>query len=139
MGYTELQPDNSACNREFYTTFPHELIEKLTARTIVLDKNSMLFEQKLENVTEGLTGEYHNLLNKLSIEDVLILVDYIISLKTEINPSDNYRKSVIKIVGKFMIFCRLSTDKPLVQLGREDVLAFLDSFRKSDSSAPTSA
>jgi integrase len=42
-------------------------------------------------------------------------MDYIISLKTEVNPSDNYRKSVIKTIGKFMMFCRRSTDKPLVR------------------------
>jgi hypothetical protein len=107
----------------------------MSSTTVTL-KDSLLFERKLETVVEGLTGEYSNLLNKLSRRDALILMDYVISLKAEINPSDNYRKSVIKIVGKFMIFCRLSNDKPPVQLGREDVLAFLDSFRKSESSDP---
>ena len=107
----------------------------MSSTTVTL-KDSLLFERKLETVVEGLTGEYRSLLNKLSRGDALILMDYVISLKAEINPSDNYRKSVIKIVGKFMIFCRLSNDKPPVQLGREDVIAFLDSFRKSESSDP---
>jgi len=97
-----------------------------SSTTIALKKDPILFERKLENATEGLTREYHNQFNKLSKEDALALVDYIISLKTEVNPSDNYRKSVIKIIGKFMMFCRRSTDKPLVQLSRDDVLAFLD-------------
>jgi integrase/recombinase XerD len=83
-----------------------------------------------------LTREYHNQFNILSKEDALTLMEYIISLKTEVNPSDNYRKSVIKTIGKFMMFCRRSTDKPLVQLSREDVLAFLDSFRKYEVSDP---
>jgi integrase/recombinase XerD len=108
----------------------------LTLSTTIALKDSILFERKLETVTEGLTREYRNLFNILSKEDALTLMDYVISLKTEINPSDNYRKSVIKIIGKFMMFCRHSTDVPLVQLGRENVLAFLGSFRKSEDSDP---
>jgi hypothetical protein len=108
----------------------------LTLSTTIALKDSILYERKLETVTEGLTREYRNLFNILSKEDALILMDYVISLKTEINPSGNYRKSVIKIIGKFMMFCRHSTDIPLVQLGRENVLAFLGSFRKSEDSDP---
>lgn len=107
----------------------------MTSITLPINEQ-ILFERKLETVTEGLTGEYHNLFNILSKEDALTLMDYIISLKTEINPSDNYRKSVIKVIGKFMMFCRRSTDKPLVKLSRDIVLAFLDSFRKSEISDP---
>jgi hypothetical protein len=72
-------------------------IENLTSSTtIALKKDSILFERKLETATEGLTREYHNQFNNLSKEDALTLMDYIISLKTEVNPSDNYRKSVCK-------------------------------------------
>jgi hypothetical protein len=88
-------------------------------------------------VTEGLPREFLNLLNKLSKEDLMTVLDYMISLKSEINPSENYRGCVIKIVTKFIIFCRLSKNtKSLKQLGREDVLAFLNSFRKSEPSDP---
>jgi hypothetical protein len=107
-----------------------------SSETITLKQDSILFERKLETATEGLTWEYHNQFNKLSKEDALTLMDYIISLRTEVNPSDNYRKGVIKAIGKFMIFCRRSTDKPLVLLSREDALAFLDSFRKPEVSDP---
>jgi integrase len=92
------------------------------------------YERKLENVTEGLAGECRNIIIKQIRSDAFVLMDYILALKTEINPSDNYRKSVIKNVGKFMKFCRLSTDKPLKELERDDVLAYLDSLRKSESS-----
>jgi hypothetical protein len=95
-------------------------------------KDSLIFDRRLETVIEGLPMEYFNLLNKIPKEDAMKVMDYVISLRTEINPSDNYRKSVIKIVTKFIIFCRLSTDKPLKQLVRKDVLAFLDSLRKSE-------
>jgi integrase len=77
-----------------------------------------------------------------------------ISLKTEINPSDNYRKDTIKILAKFIIFCRRAMEerktgnssysegrtesgrKSLKQLDRENILAFLDSFRKPEASDP---
>ncbi|MGB8133788.1 MAG: hypothetical protein WCE99_06315 [Nitrososphaeraceae archaeon] len=102
--------------------------------TITFNTDSLLFDRKLESVTEGLPREFLNLLNKLSKEDLMTVLDYMVSLKTEINPSENYRGCVIKIVTKFIIFCRLSNNaKPLKQLGREDVLAFLNSFRKSES------
>jgi integrase len=104
--------------------------------TVTIDRNDslLLFERKLENVTEGLAGECRNIIIKQIRSDAFVLMDYMLALKTEINPSDNYRKSVIKNVGKFMKFCRLSTDKPLKELERDDVLAYLDSLRKSESS-----
>lgn len=57
---------------------------------------------------------------------------------TEVNPSDNYRIDIIKILSKFVIFCRIGCrlSEPLNQLGRQDVLAFLDSFRKPEASDP---
>lgn len=48
-------------------------MDNLTSTTVTLRRDSLLFERKLETVTEGLTGECRNLLNKLSREDALIL------------------------------------------------------------------
>jgi integrase len=96
------------------------------------EKGSLFFERKLENATAGLSRGYFNLLqNKISKEDALTVIDYIISLKTEINPSDNYRRSVIRILTDL---CRVS--RGLRQLGRKDVLAFLDSIRKPEAIDP---
>ena len=102
-------------------------------------KESLLFERKLESVTAGLPRETFNLLlNKIPNEDALVIMDYILSIMTEVNPSDNYRIDIIKILSKFIIFCRIGChlSKPLNQLGRQDVLAFLDSFRKPEASDP---
>jgi hypothetical protein len=108
--------------------------------TVELRKDSSFFDRKLESVTAGLPRGIFNLLsNKIPNEDALTVMDYVLSLKTEINPSDNYRSDIIKILAKFIIFCRrryhLST-KPLKQLSREDVLTFLDSFRNPEASDP---
>jgi hypothetical protein len=56
----------------------------LTA-TITLRKDSLLYDRKLETVTEGLSREYTNLLNKISKEDAITVMDYMISLETEVN------------------------------------------------------
>lgn len=67
----------------------------------------------------------------------MTVIEYIISLKAEINPSDNYRKDILKCLTRFIAFCYKEREtKKLKQLDREDVLAFLDSFRKSEIADP---
>ena len=98
------------------------------------------YERKLEIVTTGLTKEHSNLLEKIPREDALTVLDYMISLNAEVNPSVNYRKDIIKCLTKFITFCRKSLYSKertnLKQLDRKDVLAFLDSLRKSEIADP---
>jgi hypothetical protein len=54
-------------------------------------------------------------------------------MMTETNLSDNYRKGVIKLL---YIFSKYNKDKPFRVVTREDILAFLDSFRRSEASDP---
>jgi hypothetical protein len=57
------------------------------------------FDRRLEVVTADLPGEFSGLLqNKISREDALTLMDYMIS---EVNPSVNYRKDIIRSLTKF--------------------------------------
>jgi predicted RNA-binding protein with PUA domain len=46
----------------------------MSSTTIALDKNSLLFERKLETVTEGLTEEFHNLFNSTGAKIVILNV-----------------------------------------------------------------
>jgi hypothetical protein len=99
------------------------------------DSNA-LFERKLENVTEGLSHNCFNWLKKTANnnnnkENATIIANYIMSMKTETNLSDSYRKSVIILLSKFSIFFR--NQKSFKSIVREDVLEFLDSFRKPES------
>lgn len=92
-------------------------------------KEFLFFERKLESITAGLPRETFNLLlNKIPNEDALVIIDYTMSVMTEVNPSDNYRIDIIKILSKFIIFCRTGChlSKPLNQLGRQDVLAEME-------------
>jgi integrase len=57
----------------------------------------------------------------------------VISLAAEVNPSDNYRRGVIKCLTSFLVF---SKPAEIRKLERNDVLAFLESFRKSEIADP---
>ena len=113
----------------------------MLANTIVEKKSYALsyFDGKIEAAIAGLPREYSKLLYKIPKDNALKIADYIISLKTEINLSDNYRKDLIKVLSKFSIFCCSSHDNKLLsfdQLGREDIVAFLNSFRRPEASDP---
>jgi hypothetical protein len=62
------------------------------AVTTTLEQN---FDRKLDIVTAGLTKEHSNLLEKIPRESALTVMDYIISLIAEVNPSANYRKDIL--------------------------------------------
>jgi hypothetical protein len=69
-----------------------------------------------------------------SKENALTICDYMSSIKSEINPSDHYRKSTILLLCRLSIFFKNS--KPFKEITREDLLSFLDSYRKPESIDP---
>jgi integrase len=58
-------------------------------------------------------------------------VDYILAMKTEKNLSLHYREVIIKALSRLSIFTKFKDWK---NISRQDILAFLDSFRKTDAS-----
>lgn len=106
----------------------------MAASTTTLEEN---FNRKLEVVTAGLPKEYLGLLNRIPKVDAMTVIDYMVSLNAEVNPSENHRRDIIKCLSKFAVFCRSDRTltpktKNLKELDRNDVLAFLDSLRKSE-------
>jgi len=93
--------------------------------------------KKIIDATEGLPSECFNYLyNKVlpaNEENALSICDYISSLRSEINPSDNYRKDTTILLCKFSLFFKNAN---LKEITREDILSFLDSFRKIESVDP---
>jgi hypothetical protein len=70
-------------------------------------------------------------------QNALTICDYIFSLRSEINPSDNYRRDVIKLLCNLsMFFFNKNDAKSFKELTREDLLSFLDSHRKPESIDP---
>lgn len=91
-----------------------------------------LFDRKVDLVTAGLRAYYARCLKnerELSRNNALTICNYIMSMKTEINLSDNYRRTNLSLLVQFSKF---HNQKPFSHITREDLLAFLDSLRKPE-------
>jgi integrase/recombinase XerD len=94
--------------------------------------------RKIENAVDGLPFQCFNFLHNRVLpankENVLMICDYISSLKSEINPSDRYRKNTIILLCTFSTFFK--NTKQFKETTREDLLSFLDSYRKIETVDP---
>jgi integrase len=107
--------------------------KKKETNTILDNHRDVSFDRKIDLITVGLRSEISRNLRSISPENITTIVSYILSMKTEINPSDNYRKDSIGLLTKFS---RFHDNKAFKQMVREDILSFLDSFRRPESSDP---
>ncbi|MGB8641788.1 MAG: hypothetical protein WCD28_05835, partial [Nitrososphaeraceae archaeon] len=82
-----------------------------------------LFERKIENATKGLKPACKKILKRVSKRNAVIIADYITSMQTEMNPSDDYKKAIIMLLCKFS---QINKDKTFKQMTRQDVISFLD-------------
>ena len=92
--------------------------------------NNAFFEQKIGDVTSGLIPYFSKLLYKISNENAWTIANYIVSMRIELNLSDHYRRDIINELTNFSIFCN---NRSFRQLTRNEILAFLDSFRKPEN------
>jgi hypothetical protein len=60
---------------------------------------SPLFDRKIETATDGLKTKYPRYF-KLLQDNAIFIADYIPSVKSEANLSDNYRKSLVKALSQ---------------------------------------
>jgi len=95
--------------------------------------NNVFFEQRIGDATSGLIPHFSKLLYKLSKENTWSIANYIISMRTEVNISDHYRRNIISVLTNFSIFYN---NKSFRQLTRDEILAFLDSLRKVEDVDP---
>ncbi|MGB7953866.1 MAG: hypothetical protein WCF23_07775 [Candidatus Nitrosopolaris sp.] len=124
------------------TTTTHSSKENLNLNltTTITPDPSDIIKTKIENITEGLSSDCFNLLYNRVLpasrgrENALTICDYISSLKSEINISDNYRKNNILLLGNFSIFFKNA--KTFKEITREDILSYLDSLRKIERVDP---
>jgi hypothetical protein len=80
-----------------------------------------------------LPASYTKSLRSISEANAATIVEYIAAMKNEVNISDHYRKDVIEVLSRLS---KYNDNKPFNDLIRTDILAFLDSFRKPESSDP---
>jgi hypothetical protein len=110
---------------------------KTKTADIYCQKNSnddYLFERKIHIATDGLPQYYTTLLVKTLKQNALAIGDFIINMNTEINPSSNHKMNCIAVIGQLSKF--YDNKKLFTEMSRQEILSFLDSFRKSENSDP---
>lgn len=90
-------------------------------------------DNKLKVATSGLLDYYINHLKKQSKQNISTIVDYIVSMIEEINPSLHYRQDQIQTLSQLSESCN---QKLFLQMTRDDVLFYLNKSRKPEDIDP---
>jgi integrase len=98
---------------------------------VVEDPN---FDRKLDLITEG--GRpfvKEHLLTKISRKNCIIIINYILAMQTEVNPSERYR---IDTIFKLKQLAEFHNPKSFKDMTRRDIVDFLDRLRKPEQVDP---
>jgi integrase/recombinase XerD len=108
----------------------------LSASSITKTPNisSSLLQRKIEEVSAGLQKSFCDKLISISEYNAATIVEYITAMKNEVNLSDNYRRDQIEVLSRLSKYN--NNNKPFRDLTRTDIIAFLDSFRKTETQDP---
>jgi len=92
------------------------------------------FDRKLDVITSG-AGPFvkEHLLTKITRENCLTIVNYMLAMQTEVSPSQTYR---IDTILKLKYFAEFHNPKSCEDMTRQDVVDFLDSLRKPEQIDP---
>jgi integrase len=124
--------NNNQTNRERTKNSSPTTSESLSAA--VNDTAILITNRKISLMTEGLPCHVENWLrSKTSTENALTIAEYILSLRREINPSQNYTKMQIQALVELSEYLN---QKPFDKLTKDDILSFLDKFRKTEDKDP---
>jgi hypothetical protein len=96
-----------------------------------------LLDAKIEDIASGLIPYYSNVLHNVSLsnkENALTIIAYINAMRTEANLSDNYRMDLIRLLSTFSTF--FQNKLFFKQITRDNLIAFLDAFRRPESVDP---
>ena len=123
--------NNNQTNRQ---QIPTSTFKALASPTNNNSTSIMSNERKISLATEGLQRSVKNWLRiKTSNENALAISEYVLLLRREVNPSQNYTKIQIQALVELSEYLK---QKPFKQLTTEDVLSFLDNFRKTEDKDP---
>ena len=123
--------NNNQTNRQQIST---STFKALASPTNNNSTSIMSNERKISLATEGLQRSVKNWLRiKTSNENALAISEYVLLLRREVNPSQNYTKIQNQALVELSEYLK---QKPFKQLTTEDVLSFLDKFRKTEDKDP---
>lgn len=92
------------------------------------------FDRKLDLITAGAKPYIKDhLLTRITRGNCLVIINYILALQTEINPAEQYRVSTI---FKLKQLAERYNPKAFKDMTRQDIIDFLDRFRKPESVDP---
>jgi uncharacterized protein YjcR len=107
-------------------------MQSTTAATSPAAIDSLL-DRKITLSTEGFTTKFCELTlkdgKKLSKENALVVAEYIISMKREINPRLSYLRYTIQFLSELA----RTNSKQYKDMSDQDIYRYLDSNRKPDS------
>jgi integrase len=94
---------------------------------------SPILDRKIEETTAGLSSYYVKNLRSIGAMNGAIIVDYIASLKIEVNLSEHYRKNIVELLCRFS---KYNNNKHFKDITRTEIITFLDIYRKTDTQDP---
>ncbi len=98
-------------------------------------ESSSLIPWEINEATAGIAKCFRNKILKLRNQDnALTIARFILSMKNEINLSDNYRVSLLSTLSDMSNF--YEENKPFSKITGNDILSFLNSFRKAEPNDP---
>jgi integrase len=108
-----------------------------TTAPVAVKNEEQLLERKIGLATEGFTAKYCESTlrdrSKLSKENALVVAEYIIAMKREINPTYNTIRTTIEFLS---VLSRSTSLKHFRDITREDILSYLDQSRKPENEDP---
>ena len=132
--FKRAHKNNNGNWRESLSSTIEVAISSTSNKPIKTDKEHLVnLEKKIDDITKGLDKAWSKNLHGLSLENAKVICNYLISMRTEINPSDNYRRDSIKMP---YLLSKYLENKPFDEMTRKDIIDFLDSFRKPEAIDP---
>jgi hypothetical protein len=105
--------------------------------TAALKNEEQLLERKIGLAVDGFTAKYCELTlkdrSKLSKENALVVAEYIIAIKREVNSRYNTIRTTIEFLS---LLSRSTGLKHFRDMTREDILSYLDQSRKPENEDP---
>jgi integrase/recombinase XerD len=92
--------------------------------------SSPILDRKIEETVEGIRKSYGVKLQSIEQHNAATIVDYIAAMRVEINLSPNYSRDNIEVLTRLS---KYHDNKPFKDLRRPDIIAFLDSLRKTET------
>ncbi|HKY11131.1 MAG TPA: hypothetical protein VJL79_04405 [Nitrososphaera sp.] len=92
------------------------------------------FDRKLDLIIAGAKPFLkEHLLTRISKENCIVIIAYILAMQTEINPSERYR---IDTIHKLKHLAEFHRPKSFSEMTRQDILDYLDRLRKPEQVDP---